>query len=307
MQNYETASKATVEAAGYTHSLAYEFHTIEYDENGTPVALRTVQFYEAYKDEGGKRVYYVGDGGNTSAIKIKEGDTERVIFLVNSSAIHRKLEPTTDGSQLYIKEVDAKFAGKYNQLLDYTNGDKDATKSIPIYELGTGTGDYTWTFLEDEATEGYTLLGNYKIGAGITETVGGWQLSNGGLTLEMTDLMYSKNKTASRLYLGTMGEVFGYTEASDDFTSYTLELILDYGATKEQDNYIFSGTRTLYEGESAYQVGFQIGSWVEYCVVFAPEFASGATDGFSNHHITWQYGAANSYDVANTATRFTLL
>lgn len=305
VQSYATVSDSDLIAAGYTKEIAHEFHTVEYDEGGTPVALRTVTFYHAYKDNGdGTRSYYVGDGSNTSAIKIKgEGDAEaKLIYLVDSCTNYRRLEPTTDGSKLYIKETNAKYVGKETVTLTYTNGGNSAAKNIPYYELGTGTGAYTWTYLATEATEGYTLLGNYKIGEGISENVGGWQLANGGLTMEVTDIMYSRSQAQSKLNFGAMGDLFGYAE--DTEFDYTLEVILDYGKTKEQDNYLFSVTRTLYEGECAYQVGFRIGSWVEYDVVFPPEFAGNATDGWSNVHFTWQYGAADAYSVSDQNFRF---
>ncbi len=289
--SYDYIPGGTYTNAGYTAELAYEFHTIEYDENDVPVAIRTVQLTHAKNAEGAS---YTND--KTNAIII-DGET---YFLTNNTTTYRKLVPSTDGSKLYIKETDAKYVKK--ERVNYTRTDNGAEKGIdtPVYTTGTGEGKFTWTYLATEPTEGYTLLGEYKIGDYITGAMGGWELKNGGLYADYTDIMVAKNVT-SKLDFGTMANLFGYAENAE--YDYTLEIIMDYGASYDTDNFIFSASRTLYEGESQYMYGFQVGSLVEYNAVFAPEY-TGVKDGIFNAHITWQYGAAKGYPVSNTNNRF---
>ncbi len=273
-------STSTVNAAGYVERVAYEFHTIEY-EDGVPVALRTVSLYQAKKDG----APYISAA--TEAIKIN-GET---IYLTRSVARYREILPS-NGEKLYIKTEKARYTGRAKETVG------SQSKYVPAYT--TGAGNETWTFLTDEPTEGYTLLGNYEIGDDITKSVGGWEYENGGLSVSYNDIAVTKGVNDSRIDLGTMETLFGIGEKSD--YDYTLEIVAKYTDFTDEDHFIFSASQTVYEGESTFKYGNAIGAWREYVTVFPSKF-TGYSGGFSAAYVSWCYGSKADAQLQNPSAR----
>ncbi len=281
-------------SAAYTKTPFYTFHTVEYGEDGTPVAVRTNTLYAAIDSEG--RPYV---DSNTNGILI-----DGVLYAqVASVAEYREIVPTEEGgAKLYIKNLAVTYGGQSSMVVNgYDNSGNASSVTVPVPAYTTSGGDDTWTLITDEPTDGYTCLGNYQIGDLKTETTGGWTLSDGGITMSYSDYRVAGALMGMKISLGTLGELLDIEKYAD--SDYTLETVAHYKDVVDTDDFIFTGSRTRYEGESCFVTNTKIGSWSDYASVISTAFSGKPAVEYV--YTCWLYGSRLAADSSNTAARLT--